>query len=455
MTATSKLRANTLKNGQSATLYLGNKIESGTYIVKVYWEYGEEKGVMEFPIVQGVESSDQVNIPKDQVNTVLEKIGHDEARISITKVEVEDYRLSDLFPRKFSIGETEIRLDLFNNEMRIGEKSYKFESHTHVYRGKLCIDVKLNTKNMEGNILILSFYQDGKVGIKYGDSSYPVRWIRMDEKLDLIEIRYEGGTGEYSFNFKHLNEQMGKHPYEIELKQGQRGITLKEELFRLLGYDALEELESKIGKDVSEDERIVLLVHFDNGKVAYCGNKRLEVGTPRGAKSITSIEMVAFRDLTELKKLALRVREEGNPYWEGLLGEEAMKEKKIIDQIREEISRSTGIPKDEIEVEHWGEEKKEGGPDFVLRNKGTGKIVAVIEVKYVGNPESAKDFGDRISKARDQVDRYMKSKEWACDHGAIVVISWPVDQILNDEPWPSNVGDYKNPYIEYRSKGAS
>ncbi|MBO3800086.1 MAG: hypothetical protein FGF52_03410 [Candidatus Brockarchaeota archaeon] len=81
-------------------------------------------------------------------------------------------------------------------------------------------------------------------------------WMR---KLNLIEIGYGEDTAEYSFNLKPLDAQMGKIPCEIAIEDRER-IRLKEELFRLLGYDALKELERGIGSNYG------ILVGFDNGK---------------------------------------------------------------------------------------------------------------------------------------------------------------------------------------------
>ncbi|MCX8183064.1 MAG: hypothetical protein N3F08_01390 [Crenarchaeota archaeon] len=245
---------------------------------------------------------------------------------------------------------------------------------------------------------------------------------------------------------------MGRHFYEIPL-EGDQKYYLKEKLFRLLGYDALREFETRISKDVSEDERVVLLVHFDNGKVAYCGNEQFEVHIRQGAKSITSMEIVAFKEITGLKRLALRVLE--NPIdtnVKGLLGEKIIDEK-FMDQILDEVSRKSGIPKEEMVIKHRGEKMKgEGGPDFVLKRKGTNEIVTVLEVKYVSDPKDIGDFEDRLNEAARQVKGYLADPEWASPYGVTVVIAWPPEQILNDEPCPPIVGIYKNPCIEFFSR---
>jgi hypothetical protein len=94
----------TLRRGGPSLLNLGesNKVKPGTYVVRVYWEYGGKSGVAEFPIVKDVES-DQINIPKDEVERTLDQISRDEAQALITKVELFDYRL--LFPTEFLVSD--------------------------------------------------------------------------------------------------------------------------------------------------------------------------------------------------------------------------------------------------------------------------------------------------------------------------------------------------------------
>jgi len=41
--------------------------------------------------------------------------------------------------------------------------------------------------------LVLSFYQDGKVGVKYGERPCPVKGVRIDAELKLIRVKYFDG----------------------------------------------------------------------------------------------------------------------------------------------------------------------------------------------------------------------------------------------------------------------
>ncbi|MBO3842562.1 MAG: hypothetical protein FGF48_09155 [Candidatus Brockarchaeota archaeon] len=439
----------TLKRGEGGTLHIGegNKVEPGTYVVRVYWEYGEKNGVMEFPVKKNVESY-QISIPKEQADRVLDQIGSDRAEILITKAELFDYR--SFFPREFIVGGKKIMLDLFNNEMKVDGITYKFSADQGVHIGKICVDAEFEGKNIGGKNLVLSLYQDGGVRIRYGETPIPVEWIRIDEGLNLMEIRYDGHTAEYSFNLKPLDAQKGRISYEIAV-EGKGLIGLKERLFRLLGHDALRELENRI-EDANEERRDVLFVRFDNGKIAYCRNKELEVYIPSGAGKITEIEIVPFKELSNLKKCAARVLEDPpSKELKGDLGEAIVKEK-FTDDILTEISRRTGIPKDQLVVEHLG---KRGEPDFEVKVKGTGERVTVIEVKYVGNPENIKEFGDQLNAARIEIENRFNNPEWTAPYGVVVVVAWPAKDIIEDEPYPPMVGSYKNPYIEYLSREGS
>jgi len=412
----------TLKRGGPSLLNLGesNRVKPGTYVVRVYWEYGGKSGVAEFSIVKDVES-DVINIPKDEVERVLDQISRDEAQALITKVELFDYRL--LFPTEFVVSDVKVKLDLFNNEIEIDGNRYGFKPKTHVWGGKIRADAELDGKNIEGKNLVLSFYQDGEVGVKHGERSRLVERIDVDAELKLIRVKYSEGSeiyeAEYSFNLKPLSEQMGKISCEILSEEGQTRIGLKEWLFRLLGYDASEELKDRIGKDAGEDRRIILLAHFDNNKIAYCGNKELRVSVPSGARKITSIEIIAYKELVGLKRLATDVlANPENTRLKGELGERITNEKfivdgnerSIIDKILSEISRRSGMAEGEIEIEWLGENRpSEEVPDYVFRYKETGKVIAVMEVKYVEDPEDVGEFSKQLNKAIQQVKDRMKS----------------------------------------------
>jgi hypothetical protein len=194
-------------------------------------------------------------------------------------------------------------------------------------------------------------------------------------------------------------------------------------------------------------------VQFDNGKVAFCGNKELRIDVHVGVKSITSIEIVAYKDLTGLKRLAANtLTDPENTYWKGMLGEAIAKEE-LINDLLETASKRSGVPKKKIEVE-WRGEKELGKkvPDLVMKNTETGKRIIIMEVKYVGDPENVKDFENRIAEAREEIIRYLNDERWRADHGAIVIISWPPEWILADVLYPTRVGKFNNPYIEWVSR---
>ena len=54
-------------------------------------------------------------------------------------------------------------------------------------------------KNIEGKNLVLSFYQDGKVGVKYGERPCPVKGVRIDAELKLIRVKYFDGNLKWKF----------------------------------------------------------------------------------------------------------------------------------------------------------------------------------------------------------------------------------------------------------------
>jgi len=445
-----------LRKGMESTLDIGesNKVDPGTYVVRVYWEYGEKNGIIDFSVKKNVESH-RINMPREQVNQILDQVVSDEAKILVTKVELFDYRL--FFPAEFIVNDKKITLDLFNNEMEINGVTYKFIAYQDVHAGKIRVDTEFEGKNIEGRNLVLSFYQDSKLGIKHDDGSRLIKEIEIDPKRSLMRIEYLKGDekhAEYSFNSKPLEAQMGRIPCAIIVRDQERTglegplrLRLKEELFRLLGYDALIELEKRI-RDIDE-ERIVLLVHFDNSKTVYCRNKDLRVNVPSGAGKITGIEIIVFKELSDIKKYAAGVLEKSqDPRPKGELGEAIVREK-FMDIILAEIAERSGISKDELVVNPLG---GSGRADFEIKVSGTSERIAVVEVKYVGDPENVEEFGKQLNEARIQIkDRFNDPKQTA-PYGVVVVIAWSPEQIINDEPYPPTVGSYKNPYIEYHSR---
>ncbi len=448
---TEKPREITLKKDVGVALGLGkgNEVEPGTYIVRIHWEYGDKNGVVGAWIDKKVKS-DEIALPIQAKNDILEEIGKDEATVSITKVELLDYRL--FFPTEFIINGERIRIDLFDNEVEIHRTRCKFNANPSTKGGRLHVDIKLEGKNIEGKNLELSFYQDSEVRIKYGDEAFPIEGIEVDSTGILIRIKYLWSKGreyetEYNFNLKPLDEQLGKHPCEI-IAEEQGRVSLKGELFRLLGYDALKELEGRITTG-DKERKIIILAYFDNGKIAHCGNKEVRVRIPSGGKRITSIDIVTFKQLVDLKQYAIDALD--NPtdkHSKGLLGE-AIVHEKLMSNLLEEASKRSSIPKERIKVEWLGERIKEEGPDFVMKDAETNKKVVIVEAKYISNPEDVKNFRNQIEDAEKQVSKYLNSAEWAADYGVIVVISWPPEDVLDDIPYPAKVGEFNNPYIEW------
>lgn len=381
-----------------------------------------------------------MEIQEHQIDQVLNEIGSDEAQVSVTKAEFIDYRF--FFPTDFLINGKKITLNLFKNEMKIDGVTYKFSADPNVFEGKIHVNAKFGGNNINGKNLVLSFYQDSELRIRHDVSSRLIKEIKIDTERDLMMIKYLGSDGErdaeYSFNFRSLNEQMDRIPCEMAVEDEER-IRLKEELFRSLGYNALEELKNRI-EDPNEEERVVLLVHFDTNKKAYCRSKEFRVSVPSGAGKITGIEIVAFKELNDLKKWAIKVL--GDPQNTDLKGKlgEVIAEKRFMDIILAEIAERSGIPRDKLVVKYTGDGET---PDFKIEVIGTDERIAVIEVKYIGDPENVKEFGDQLNGARTQIKKRFNDPDWAAPYGVIVVIAWPPEKIVEDEPYPEMVGSYR------------
>jgi len=435
----------TLKRGGPSLLNLGesNKVKPGTYIVRVYWEYGGKSGVAEFSIVKDVES-DQINIPKDEVERALDQIGRDEAEALITEVKLFDYRL--LFPTEFVVSGVKVKLDLFNNEIEIGGNRYGFKQKTHVWGERIRVDGGFEGKNIEGKNLVLSFYEDGEVRIKYGEISRPVKEVNVEAEFNLIRVKYsysEGGEvheAEYSFNLKSLSEQMGKISCEILLEEDQTHIGLEGWLFRLLGYDALKELEEGIGSKYG------ILVGFDGGKKAYCGAKELEIDIPEGASKIERIKIVSIKD--KISYCLHEVIETRNSVKIGEAGEYIVIEGygKINYQrdILKAFSEKSGIPMDALEGKVKFIRRGGGGEvdgilstleDIVVDGEVVFKKDDVITIIEMESTISGKSFKDPPEGAIDdlknhlQLDKYKNVK-----YGIAIGFSYDPKEVLAEEP---------------------
>ncbi|MBO3808364.1 MAG: hypothetical protein FGF50_02070 [Candidatus Brockarchaeota archaeon] len=375
-----ELKKITLNMGKDCSLHMGegNELKPGTYMVKIYWKYGEKSGVMEFPIVKEVESH-RVSISSDQVEQVLKEIGEDEAEILVAKAEFLDYRLS--FPRSFSASGIEMKLDIYGNEIKLNGRSYEFRlKRTRVHDGKIRAYVELPAKNLKtGEKLVFFFSQDGKVGMELGGRPYRADEIRMDDKLNYIEIVYSEGEAEYSFNLKPLSEQMGRYFHEIPLGKHEKksSFGLKEELRRLLGYDAEMELEEGMGSKYG------VLVGFDNGGKAYTGTSRLVITVPEGASKIEWIGIVSIKDT--IPRLLHEIIKAGSS-------------SKVANKIGEAGAR--------IVIEGYEEKEISYKRDILMKfSEKTGVSIIILESKvdlmYVAEP--GKKEVDGIVKAKEDI----------------------------------------------------
>ncbi|MEM3426517.1 MAG: hypothetical protein QXI42_12065, partial [Thermoproteota archaeon] len=463
-----------LKKGEPAMLNMGeaNKLKPGTYKVWVYWEYDKKSGVMEFPITREVES-DQVNIPKDQVNKALDEIGSDEAKTSVTRAEFIDYRF--FFPTEFSVGIERIGLNLFSNEMKIGGKSYWFIPNTGVWGGKLHVDAEFQCRNeINGKTLTLSFYDNGEVRIKFSvDYSLIINEIKVNTVTDLMAVKYGDNEARYSFNLKPLSEQIGKHSYEKPLKEGQARVGLKEELFELLGYDALKELEEGMGSKYG------IIVKYDNGEKKYCGSSMLVASVPEGASSIKEIAIISkpyepIEPIEPARRLEYSLHkiieaiEQNRPLNEvaeyiGYVGEYAMYSK-YQDKFTSLIFQKAGVPQEQFDqlkgkiVYEWYGTNIKGGEVTDILMKATeeitlgettfyeGDVIAIIEVKSTTDIDY---FGDRFSVAKSDLKKHIGLDKYkTAQYGIAVSFAFDPVDMLWDGTYPGNVGFYSNPHME-------
>ncbi|MBO3833085.1 MAG: hypothetical protein FGF51_06850 [Candidatus Brockarchaeota archaeon] len=441
----------TLKRGEDRALNMGkdNKLSAGTYVARIYWECGEKKGVMEFPVKS--RGSKSVGIPEHQVDQVLNEIGGDEVEILVTKAEFLDYRL--FFPKEFSVGGIEIKLDLFKNEMKIGGKSFKFELDTDIWGGRIHVHAELEGKDIGGNNLVIFFYDDREVRIRIGGNSYLVKRIELDSILDLMRIGYlddiedKPKLAEYSFNFKSLNEQTGKRSYLAPLEKGQKCVGLKRKLFRLLGYNALKELERDIGSKYG------VILEYDNGEMAYCGTDRFGAHVPDGASEIRYIRIVLIDDETssylrqvieadDLSKVKTQVGIAGERIV--ILGYRGIDYREMI---LAEFSKKTGIPlevfrvRDTVDFQHIGGKRKPDGKIFALKDivvNGkvvfkSGDTIAIIEMESTVRGGDLKKLCDDVKNT--DLKEHIKLDEYKdVQYGVAIGFSYDPVRALAGEP---------------------
>ncbi|MGB9622353.1 MAG: hypothetical protein ACPL07_00780, partial [Candidatus Bathyarchaeia archaeon] len=434
----------------------------GTYVVMVYWDYGGKSGVMEFSIVKDVES-DRIYIPKERVNNVLDQIGRDEAQVLITKAELFDYRL--FFPTEFLVNGKRIRINLFDNEMMIDGKRYRFKPSTDVWGGKIRIDAEFEGKNIVGKTLALSFYQDGEIGIKYGEHSHLIKKIEVDVMLDIVRIEYKEGMAEYSFDLKPLSEQMEEHPYEI-MVEGRKSVGLREMLFRSLGYPAYRDLEEKMGI------RYGIVVKYDNDEKAYCGTDRLAVNVPEGATKIESIKIVPIEERIQysLHKIIENLGQ-GKPLEEvlndiGYVGEHVLFNKYRDVLVLLVLQKAGASPdqfaelKDKIACEWLGARRPgEEVTDILIKANGEitlgraifhkDEVIAIVEIKSTIKTDDVIHFESKFNEAKGGLKKYISLKDYeTAPYGVAVVFAFnPVDMIW-DGTYPEKVGLYDNPYMK-------
>ncbi|MEM2002550.1 MAG: hypothetical protein QXT77_07905 [Candidatus Methanomethylicaceae archaeon] len=305
---------------------LGRKLDAGIYGAKVYWSYDEDgksvSRLVEFTF--STEGAEMICIPKKCVDEIRSKIGASgEITITVTHIEIFTYVPELMFPSKFSAGGKGISLDLFNGKLKVDKKELQTVGRTlRTYTGDAVLEITTNAKSMDGNLFVLVFYDSGKVSIQTSGGARPIVNIEVDEN-GLLRIEFAGTAGSYATGPNTLELRDGKLSLELfkDVSNLKGCTSIGTELFAKLGYDTWQELRSRVGDDVSEERRLILLVYFYNGRIAYCGNEDFLVRLPENAKSIVGVDIVAFKSLLEPQRWAIEVINNPTPDNIGKTGE--------------------------------------------------------------------------------------------------------------------------------------
>ena len=62
---------------------------------------------------------------------------------------------------------------------------------------------------------------------------------------------------------------------------------------------------------------------------------------------------------------------------------------------------------------------------FEIDVSGTDERIAIVEVKYVGDPENIEVFGKQLNEARIQIRNRFNDPDWTASYGVVVIIAWP------------------------------
>ncbi|MGB9717195.1 MAG: hypothetical protein ACPL4E_01975, partial [Thermoproteota archaeon] len=457
------LKPTTKVIGKEGEISLGNRIGEGLYKAKL-WLNGESEPV-EFTFLVKKAETDKIWVP---TNYLGEAVGKEIANLEIYELKLEFY-----FPIEFVIADKKVTLNLYKNEIRLEEKTIPINEIKNIgcEDGKVYVRVSTGAKNTVGSPLELIFHEkDRDVKIRIDGHTYSIDSIRVNED-GLITIKYAGGViGKYTIKSGPLSFEKGKMIIELNEKlEGQEHIGLSDRLFEKLGYDALQELKNRIGDDVSNDRRLVVLVNFDNDKVAYCGSKQLSVAVSPGAKDVVSVCIISYEDVLNdylrMKAFELMKLDLSNPGSKSIIGDvgQLITQKRYEDVILTKVFEVTGIPKDAMELE-WMGRKGEEEPDFAIyakkkiiingmtiEEKG---VIAIGEIKSTTQIEDVENFRGRIEEAEKAFrEKYFVKEEYKNTlYGISITLAFEPGLIVEDLPLPAKVGDLDNPFIEVAKK---
>ncbi|MGQ9691744.1 MAG: hypothetical protein ACUVQY_10940, partial [Thermoproteota archaeon] len=442
---------------QNGKISLKDEIGSGIYRESLQLENGREIGFA-FTVE---EEADYVQVPDKYL-----KDANSIAGIKIINLEVYEYKPEIFFPREFPAG-LRVTFDYVAREIDFGVKKVPFEiEKIWCEGGEVCIRIKVNAKNMLGELLELVFYENQIIKIwKPKDmQAFPIEEINVDND-EIIRISYsERGDHLTEYSMK-LGSLQFKDKLIIEINEelnSQTQLTLKKRLFRKIGYDALKELEERIEKETNSGDRLVIIANYDNG-ATYCGNKRLAVDVPSGARILKSIYIVSLDEKTKMK-LSDIIEGRGSPRDIGYVGELKIFGKQ--DEIAFLIFQKAGASseefnqlKDKVEFEWQGTESGGKKADIVMKAKEKimlggvpfekEQIIAIIEVGSTIQVDEVGEFTRQFNGAKKDLKKHISLEEYSTvQYGIAVAFGYnPVDT-LRDGTYPESIGDYKNPYME-------
>ena len=251
-----------------------------------------------------------------------------------------------------------------------------------------------------GHQLQLRLYQDGTVNIK--DPSGQTRSIReLEVDGNLLRLKYYRFEPVFPLYTQKLEDRV-KYDIGVNVK-GKTTICFVEKLREKFGRDNVEEMRERIAKGEA-----ALVAYFDKGK-SCCRNKELVITVPKGSETLEQIEVLPTGTLIE-QKTAKILSGHDDRVAKGNVGEYLTKDK-YEEIILEKVSELLGVSRQELEMEG----PKKDGPDYPIRNKKTGELLVILDVK---STVSLDEFNDPkaeagvLCRAADQLRRYMEKEKY-------------------------------------------